>query len=416
MDIWQPLGTALGLGLLVGLQRERAKSGGAGIRTFPLITVLGTVCALLADTHGGWILGIGLLSVAALLVVANIARREKDAHPHPGQTTEVAALLMFAAGAMLATGQTAAAIAVSGCVAVLLQWKEPLHHFAERIGTDEIRALFRLVLVAMVVLPALPDRTFGPYEVLNPFRIWQMVVLIVGFSISGYVASKYFGPRAGSVVGGALGGLISSTATAASCARRTTQAPGSAALGALVVMIASTVVFVRVTAEVAIVAPGILPHVFPQFMTMAGIMTAISAGAYFVTPRDRAKIPVAGDPAELPAAVVFGMLYALVLIAVAVAQEHFGNRGLYTVAALSGLTDMDAITLSTAQLMESQHVGVDTGWRMMLVGALSNIAFKTGVIAWLGPKGLLLRVAGLFAIAAGAGGLLLWLWPPVNPL
>jgi uncharacterized membrane protein (DUF4010 family) len=268
----------------------------------------------------------------------------------------------------------------------------------------------------MVVLPALPDRTFGPYEVLNPFRIWQMVVLIVGFSISGYVASKYFGPRAGSVVGGALGGLISSTATAASCARRTTQAPGSAALGALVVMIASTVVFVRVTAEVAIVAPGILPHVFPQFMTMAGIMTAISAGAYFVTPRDRAKIPVAGDPAELPAAVVFGMLYALVLIAVAVAQEHFGNRGLYTVAALSGLTDMDAITLSTAQLMESQHVGVDTGWRMMLVGALSNIAFKTGVIAWLGPKGLLLRVAGLFAIAAGAGGLLLWLWPPVNPL
>ena len=408
---WQPLGVALGLGLLVGLQREWAKSEGAGIRTFALITVLGTVCGLLAVTSGGWVVAAGLLGVAALLVNMNL-RRSNSAKAHRGQTTEVAALLMFATGALLAVGETALAITIGGGVAVLLQWKEPLHGFVERIGQTEIRAVFRLVLIAMVVLPLLPNQAYGPYGVLNPFQLWLMVVLIVGISVSGYLASRYLESGRGALLSGILGGIISSTATTVSYARQSRSTPAFASLGAVIILVASTVVFFRVAVEVAIVAPSVLPQVAPQLAVMALWMLAIAAGSYVVASRERRMESLSvDDPSELTPAVVFGVLYALVLFAVAAAQDSFGDRGLYLVAALSGLTDIDAITLSTAQLMDAGGLAIDTGWRMMLVGAMSNIIFKTAVVASLGTQALLSRVAVGFGLALGGGVVLLWLWP-----
>ena len=283
--VWLPLGIALGLGLLVGLQREWAKQEGAGIRTFPLVTVLGTVCGFLATAFGGWVLGAGLLAVGGLMVVMNVQRRQAEDF-HPGQTTEVAALLMFGAGAMLALGQTAAAIAVGGGVAVLLQWKKPLHRFVDRIGKEEIRAVFRLVLIAMVVLPVLPDRSYGPYDVLNPFRVWLMVVLIVGISVGGYLTSRFLRAGPGSVLQGVLGGLISSTATSVSYARQSSRAPASSAVAAVVIAVASTTVFLRVAGEVAIVAPGILPQVLPQLAVMTALMAGIAGVAYLNAPAE----------------------------------------------------------------------------------------------------------------------------------
>lgn len=409
IQIWQQFGIALGLGLLVGLQREWAEPEAAGIRTFALITVLGTACAHLAARFGGWILAGGFIALGGLMVVANLGR-ERSKEAHPGPTTEVAAMVMFAVGALLQDGMIAESAAIGGGVALLLHWKKPLHHFVERIGGTDIRAVFRMVLIALVVLPLLPDSSFGPYEVLNPFRIWLMVVLIVGISIASYLMSRYVGARAGSVVSGVLGGLISSTATTVSYARRSKTAPETSALAALVIMIASTIVFVRVAFEVAVVAPDIFWQVFPQFALMGLWMAFIAAGAYTFSRQKQEAGPEPKDPSNLVAAVVFGGLYALVLLAVAAAKEHLGDGGLYLVAALSGLTDMDAITLSTAQMITAQRLTIDTGWRMMMIGALSNIFFKGLVVAMLGHARMLGRIVVLFGCSLIGGGLLLWLW------
>lgn len=410
LHVWQILGISLGLGLLVGLQREWSEPKAAGIRTFALITVLGTVCAMLSARYGGWILAGGIVGLGAAMGVAN--RFRDDARErHPGPTTEVAALLMFAVGALLPNGMVAEAVVIGGGVALLLQWKKPLHGFVQRIGEAEIRAVFRLVLIALVVLPLLPDESYGPFEVLNPFRIWLMVVLIVGISVGGFLISRYLGTRTGSVLSGLLGGLISSTATTVSYARRSKSSPDSAALASLAIMLASTVVFVRVGFEVALVAPDLFRQVFPQFGIMFLWMALIAAGAYWAARHRKVAAPEPKDPSNLGAAVVFGGLYALVLMAVAAARVYFGDAGLYAVAALSGLTDMDAITLSTAQLVTARRLSVDTGWRMMLVGALSNILFKGGAVAVLGHPRLTRRMAVFFGLSLFGGVLLLWLWP-----
>ena len=411
METWIQLGIALGLGLLIGLQRERAGGGVAGIRTFPLICVLGAVCALLARGYGVWLVPAGLVVLGALMVAGNIARRGEA---HPGATSEIAALLTYCIGALLVLGSTALAIALGGIVALLLYWKGPLHRFAQRIGEDELRAVFRLVLIGLVVLPLLPDRAYGPYDVLNPFRIWLVVVLIVGISLAGYVAARLLGRQTGAIVAGALGGVISSTATTVGYARQTGRERGSSSLAAVVIMVASTVVFVRVALEVAITAPGVLHSVLPQLGVMTGIMGLVSAAAYLSGRGQGARSPESSDPTDLPAAVGFGLLYAAVLFAVAAARQYFGDRGLYFVAALSGLTDMDAITLSTAGMMEAGRIDLDTGWRMILVGGLSNIVFKGGVVAIVGSRQLLRRIAILFGVSLLGGVALLTLWPEVG--
>lgn len=408
-NIFEPLAIALGLGLLVGLQREWARAE-SGIRTFPLITLLGAICGLLAAPFGGWVLAGGFVTLGGTMIMGNWWRGRRG-DSRPGPTTEIAAYVMFGVGALLAWGELAAGVAVGGVVAVLLQWKKVLHGFVKRTGEDEIRAVFRLALIALVILPILPNESFGPYAVLNPFRIWLMVVLIVGISVGGFLAAKYLGPRAGSLLGGVLGGVISSTATSVSYARRSRETPGTAALTAGVIMIASTIVFVRVSIEVALVAPAVLPHVLPQFGLITAWMTAVAAWAFLSARGSKVALPESKDPSDLPAAVVFGILYAAVLYAVAAAQTHFGDRGLYVVAALSGLTDMDAITLSTAQMMDSGSLAPGTGWRMMLVGALCNLVFKGAVVGFLGPPALLRRIALYFGFSGLGGVLVLLLWP-----
>lgn len=186
-EILKSLGIALLLGLLVGLQREWDKHPLAGIRTFTLITLFGAISALLAREFGGWILAASLLAVAGLLVTGNWMTENGDDDAPPGQTTEIAALLMFAVGAMLMAGHTVPAVVLAGTTAVLLHIKERLHSAIGKLSTTDVRAIFQFVLIALVILPLLPDQTFGPYDVLNPFKIWLMVVLIVAISLTGYL-------------------------------------------------------------------------------------------------------------------------------------------------------------------------------------------------------------------------------------
>ncbi|MFM1767886.1 MAG: hypothetical protein RJA22_415 [Verrucomicrobiota bacterium] len=409
-DIIQQLGIALGLGLLVGLQRERTDSRLAGFRTFPIITLLGALCALLARDYGGWILGGGLAGLTLVIVVGN-RPPAKAGEPPPGVTTETTMLVMFAVGACLMHGLTAVAVTVTGVVAVLLHLKPEMHALAARLGRDDFKAIMQFVLVSLVILPVLPNRPFGPYLVLNPFKIWLMVVLIVGISLAGYILYKFASPRAGAWAGGVLGGLVSSTATTVSYSRRSRATPEATGLAAFVVLGASAIVFPRVLLLISATAPGFLSTAAGP---MAVMFVILAVTAWWQWTRDQASnSPPAepGNPSELRTAIGFATLYSLVLLGIAAARDLFGNQGLYVMSVLSGLTDMDAITLSITQMVHAGTLPPETAWRCILTGAMSNLAFKAGLVALLGHHTLRPRVLTSFALTCAAGGLLLWLWP-----
>lgn len=409
MKEFQQLGLAVGLGLIVGMQREWVAKY-AGIRTFPLITLLGTLSAMAAIRFDGWVVAAAAIVLAMLIIFENYLRTASG-KSEMGLTTDAAAFVMFFVGVILVLNHTAPAIAVAGAVALLLHWKKPLHGFVKRIGDQDVQAIMRLILIALVILPLLPNRSFDPFGVINPFKIWLIVVLIVGISLGAYMAYKLLGPRVGILLGGILGGLISSTATTVSYARNTRQQPNAASAGALVIFIASTVVFVRVIFEIVLVAPGILLATAPPLLVMMGMMAATSAGVFFWTRPDEKGFSQEKPPSNLKIAITFGLLYTVVVYGVAVAKDHFGDRSLYGIAALSGLTDMDAITLSTAQLVERGELSSDIGWRLILVGAMANLVFKGIAIAILGNRTLTKRVVVLFAIALVIGALILYFWP-----
>lgn len=406
----QQLAVALGLGLLVGFQREWTAPHVAGIRTFALITVLGALLGQLVGEAGWQPVGVGLAAVAALVIVGGVIDRTKTGNAM-GLTTEAAALVMYLVGVMISCDRMVVGIVVGGGTAVLLQWKEPLHAIVHRVGVAEVRAIIQLALIALVILPVLPDSDYGPYGVLNPFDIWRMVVLIVGISLAGFIGQKVLGDRAGALLGGVLGGLISSTATTVSYARHSRLTSGGTGYAATVILIASTVVFGRVFVEVALVAPSILPSIAPPLAAMTALMIALSVVGLLLHRHDTARGVSDQVPSELRAAIAFGLLYAGVLFAVAAVKTHFGNDALYAVAALSGLTDMDAITLSVARLIDKDQLEASVGWRMIVIGSLANMVFKLGIIAILGQRALQKRVAALLGVGIIGGVLVLVFWP-----
>jgi uncharacterized membrane protein (DUF4010 family) len=414
---FQQLGIALLMGLLVGLQREHAASPLAGLRTFPLITILGSICALL-DQKMGWpgvAVAAGFAGVIVLVAVGTFTRFLAD-EADRGLTTEFAILLMYGVGAYVVLGEMLIAVAIGAGVAVLLQFKPELHGIAARLGDEDLRAIMQFALITCIVLPVLPNRAYGPYAVFNPFQIWLMVVLIVGISLGGYIVYKFFGARAGTLACGILGGLISSTATTASYARLSAVTPTRAPVDALVIVIASSMVYARVLTEIAVVAPGFLPHAVGPIAIMAAV-SLVSALAWAWRAKDRRTEALEqGNPSRLGSAVLFGGMYALVLFALAIVKDLVGNHGLYAVAVLSGLTDMDAITLSTAQMTRQPTSASDPGidptmaWRLIVVAAIANLAFKAGIVALFGSQRLTRYVVALFALPTVAGGLLLLFW------
>ncbi len=408
--VYVQFGISLGLGLLVGLQRQWGSPHVAGLRTFAMITVFGTICARLSAEYGGWIVAAGLLAVTMTVIVGAVLK-VRAGQIGPGLTTEIAAMVMYGVGAMVVHDNYAPALMVGGGVAVLLQFKDRMIGIVRGFGEADLRAIMQLVLIAMVILPILPDKAYGPYGVLNPFRIWLIVVLIVGVSVGAFFIFKFFGAKAGTLLGGILGGIISSTATTVGYARRSRGQVESSNLAAVVVMIAATIVFLRLGFEIFLVAPDALAALAWPLAAMTGWMALVTAGMLLAGRGQHTEAPVEGRAAELKVAIVFGVLYAVILFAVAAARQHFGQAGMYSVAALSGLTDMDAITLSTAQLVQVGKIQVDTGWRMILIGAMSNLVFKAGAVALLGSRAMLKRVAIVFALSLAGGLAILLFWP-----
>jgi uncharacterized membrane protein (DUF4010 family) len=412
MEAYQSLLIALGLGLLVGLQRQWKESEIAGIRTFPLITMFGVLSTLPAK-EVGWVSAAGILAITVMLAMANYAKiRSGDFNP--GMTTEVAALLMFAVGCVLGIGMHGPAIVTTGVATVLLHWKQRLHGMVDSMTDQDLRAVMNLALIGLIVLPLLPDKTYGPYDVLNPYSIWRMVVLIVGISMAAYVAYKLLGAKVGAILGGILGGLISSTATTVSYARQTKQAPNISAVAAMVILIASSIVNVRVLIEIGVVSPSLLKVALLPLGAMLLLMFVECIVLYLPLRKLAAEPPNHDNPAQLKPAIFFGALYAVILFVVAATKDIFGDRALYWVAGISGLTDVDAITLSTAKMFNEERVDAGTAWRVILIATMSNLVFKAGAVAVLGSRKLFVYVAITFAIALIGGGALLSFWPEVE--
>jgi len=398
------------LGLLVGMQRERVASRLAGLRTFALITVLGALAGLLAESLGGWIVVAALIGVVGALVAGAVAEGRRG-EPSPGITTEIAALIMFCTGAYLVLGQRSIAVSLGAMTAVLLWAKPILQGFVQRVGDNDIRAIMQFVIISLVILPILPNDAYGPFDVLNPREIWWMVVLVAGISFAGYIAYRSLGQRVGIVLAGLLGGVISSTATTVSFSRRCAQRGITVTAATVIIMLAGTVVYGRVLAEIAVAAPGRFWQIAPPIMVMLG-MSALLAGWLWLRARNEpVEQRTQDNPIELRSAILFGALYACVLLAAAAGHHYFQQRGVYVVAAASGLTDMDAITLSTARLAAAGDLPTETAWRAMLMAAMANMAFKVFLIAVAGSARLFARVGAFMgATMVVAIGLLLF-WP-----
>ncbi len=402
VEQFKVLGIALVLGLLVGLQREVSQRRPAGFRTFPLITVLGALCSLLGLKYGPWIPALGFAGILLLIVLVNVIDLQRNA-AEQGLTSEVAVLLMYAVGAYLPVGAPEVAVVIGGVVAILLHLKPEMHSLASRLERTELKAIMQFVLVSFVILPLVPNRTFGPFNVFNPFVAWLMVVLIVGISLTAYLTYKLLGSRAGIMAGGILGGFVSSTATTVSYAKAARGATNAVGAAALVITLASTIASVRVLVLVSVVdsvlfktlaLPVVAMFIFPALLCLyqwRRLRNSTIAG------------PSQRNPTELRTAFLFALAYAVILVLVAAAKEYAGQGGLYAVSAITGLTDLDAISLSTAQLAASGRLGERVAAELIIVAVIANTTVKGLLAGVLGGRDLLGRILAAFLVPILAG-------------
>ena len=408
------LAIALGFGLLIGMQREKTHNKLAGVRTFSLLSILGVFSGFLTrDLDNPFILPLIGLGVAGLLITGNILGKKNISDPDYGQTTEVAALLMYLLGAYLVLGDQIVGVIVGGLTAVLLYAKEKMHTLIDRLKDKDLSAIMVFVGISLVILPVIPNKTYGPFDVINPQNIWLMVTLIVGISVVGYFIYKFLGRKVGIISNSILGGLISSTATTVSYSKNTKTAANIDLLSTFVIVGASAIALVRVIIEMGIVIPNQLPMMIVPIAIEFGVMILLCGFMFYKIQKekDNDTMPEPKNPAQLKTAITFGLLYGVMLLAVAFLNEKFDEDALYIAAVISGLTDVDAITLSLSQIIKQGDLKVDIGWRLILLASLSNLLFKGILAVILGTKRLAKWIGISFGISIISGLLIIWLWP-----
>jgi uncharacterized membrane protein (DUF4010 family) len=405
---------ALLVGFLIGLDRERAevrkgRDVFAGVRTFPLIALAGAVSMVLMPIAGPALLIASFAAVAAVAVVAYI---RSSAAGEIGATTEMAAIVSFLLGALAGSGQLVMASAAGVTIAVLLVAKPRLEVFSRTLTSEEIRAALELAVISVIVLPLLPNRGFGPWGVLDPFEIWMIVVLVSALSFVGFIATRTMGERRGLAVAGAMGGLVSSTAVTLAMAERARADEGVGRAAASATVLASCVMSLRIAFLAGIINAGILPRLLP----VVGAMAAVGGLAALWLARGPGDEPTASggnlsNPFSLKAALSFGLLYALILLAVRAAQVYFGDGGTFAASALSGVADVDAVTIAFSRLGP-----MTDDWRTpasaVTLAVVVNMIVKMGLGIGVGGGRFRRHVAlalGLMALVGGATGALVYL-------
>jgi uncharacterized membrane protein (DUF4010 family) len=400
-DVAAGLAQSLLIGLLLGLERERSRGaeeaeGFAGIRTFPVFTLAGFLAAVVTG-HAPLALPALVIAVGALAVAFHAA-----APAGKGATTEAAALLAVLLGAATGFGQGALAAAVAIVAALLLTLKAPLHRLARAVSQDEILAMLKFGVVALIALPLLPNRGLGPYQAVNPRDLGLLVVLMTAVSLAGYLLVRFFGEGKGYALAGLLGGLASSTAVALSFSRKAREAPELARPLAAGIVVASTVLYARGALVLIALDRSLGRHLLPRLgaLLLAGLALSLVLLRRSSAPRAAGPRLTLGNPVELGHAALLAALFGVVLLLARVAQAELGTTGLWTVGTVGGLVDVDSVAVAAARLRQQDVVGVREASGAVLLATVSNLVFKGSVAAFAGGRSLALGVLPAFGALA----------------
>jgi uncharacterized membrane protein (DUF4010 family) len=401
--------TALGIGLLIGMERERRPDAAAGLRTFSLVSMLGCLFAMLSErTSEPWLLAVGLIVLAASMVASNFSSQQEE--QFRGFTSEAAIIVTYGLGAAVWLGYATLAVMLAIATTVLLYFKAELKQLSERMTPKDINSMLQFAVLSLVILPILPNEDFGPYGAINPRQIWWMVVLISGLALAGYLALRIVGARHGAALLGIFGGLASSTATTMMFSRHAAEHGHLVRMSSIVILIANVMVMFRLGLIASFLSPSLLLPIAIVFA--CGIVPGIVMALYgwkILSAAGELPMPEVKNPTELKTAVSFGLLYAVVLLAAAWLQDIAGSSGLYIVALVSGLTDADASVLSTLRIFNLDKLLAADAVVAVTLALVANLIFKIGLVISIGGKALARHaLPGLIAIGGGMGiGLLL---------
>ena len=416
MDIFYRFGAALLIGLLVGLQREYAhlqeqpekeEPSFGGTRTFALLGLLGCTAAFLSDKTGSILVFAAIVGIAGgLVLIAYIATARKGSL---GMTSEAAAVITLLTGAICYWHELAVAAALGVVVTVLLALKLQTRTLVRNLTQADVYATLTFAVITLIILPVLPARSYGPppFDVLVPYNIWLMVVFISGISFLGYLLIKIVGGRRGVSLTGLLGGLASSTAVTLSFAQRSRAVAGLERPFALAILLAWSIMFVRVIVEVAVINPGLLRVVWIPLGAALAVCMAYCVYLYRAqslgkqVEQDRFT-----NPFELWPAITFGLIYAVILVVANAARLYLGDAGIYVSSIASGLADVDAITLSLAKLsLDPAGLEQHTAARGIVLAAVSNTLVKGAIVLGMGSVALRkVIIPGMLATLATAIG------------
>ena len=410
-EILSRLGLALAIGFLIGVERgwrERESAEGertAGLRTFALIGLAGGLFAMLAQILGEAAFAAGFIAVAA--AIAAFRWREAEHEGGFGATTVVAAFVTFALGGYAVAGSMIGAAAAAVATAAVLAAKGWLHAWVRALTWEELRAALILFAMTFVALPVLPDRGFGPYEALNPRDLWVMTIAIAGVSFIGYVAVKVAGSRYGPLIAGVAGGVVSSTITTVDLARRAKAAPKATRTYLAGALAASATMFARVVGIVAVFGPALLPRVVGSLA--AALAVSVAAALVLDQPWRARKGESNGDasplknPFELRTVLLFALLLAVVMLLSTALTNIFGEGGGIVFAAVAGLSDVDAITLSMTSVAGS-NVSAAAAAIAILTAVAANSLSKSVLATLAGGRRFGVTYFGVSLASLAAGG------------
>jgi uncharacterized membrane protein (DUF4010 family) len=403
---------AAGIGLLIGLEREYAamRSGDqifAGIRTFVLLSLTGFAGAALHVLLSPWIFVAVLTGAMALVAMSYwVTAKMGDI----GGTSELAAILVLMLGAATFLGHIQEVLMVTVILLVILSAKLKLHFVVGQITTDEMYALLRFVVMALLIFPFLPDDNYGPYGTFNPREIGLVVLMISGLGFVGYILMRIFGAGRGTLLTGIIGGLVSSTLVTWVLSRKSRTPASPDSLFASAILAASAIMIVRVLLWVLLFNKALLAVLLLPVGLMLGgaaIMTVLHFRQHDPGLEGKTQIPL-GKPLELGQAFFFAFLYTAIVMAIPYADEFWGQGGIYATSGLAGLTDVDAITISLSKT-SSLAIPVQVARNAILVAVMVNTLVKFMIAFFAGSPGLRRRLAVGYGVvlAAGLAGLLL---------
>lgn len=386
---------SIGIGFLIGLERERHRGKVAGLRTFTLIALAGAIGGALgirADLHYvPWVL---IVLIVASLLVAQF----KSTQEEPDTTTVMAALVTFMLGYLLWLDYSLVAAALAITVTAVLYFREELRKLSTVLTRQDIASFFQFAAVAFILLPILPDQVYGPYQVINPYQIGWLVVLISGMSLLGYIALRLLRGRSGLLIVGLLGGLASTTATTLVYSRHSKLYSGFERSAAAIIMLAHLVMFVRIGIVISVVAASMLQLMLPWLLggMLAGVVgLALLLWRASTAPQDIPEIQVK-NPAELKTAFGFALLFAVVLLLSAWMHDTFQDAGGYLIAFLSGLTDVDAVTVANLKLAAAGSIDPGTAVNAVVIAVIANLLFKLAIVFSTADRKLRLPVMMMF--------------------